>query len=72
MKVLLPWGSMLTKTKKKVKIKKEKSNDMEIRWVRNWPQNLARIHAAHSTKPEFMDDGRQRHDSSSDDTVKQS
>ncbi len=55
---------MLTKTKNKfVILKKEK---------RSYPQNLASIHAVVSEKPEFMDDGRLRHDSSSAGKVKQS
>ncbi len=38
----------------------------------SYPQSMAWIHAADSEKPKFMDDGRQWHDSSSADKVKQS
>ncbi len=71
LKFFLPYGPMLTKTKKKnhkkSKIlnfekpkKKKKKNDMEIWWIGTCPQNLALIHSGVSEKTMSTDDGRWR------------
>ncbi len=52
--------------------KKKNRDSLEIWWLGSCPQNLVWIHAAVYEKPEFKDDGRMRHDSSSADKVKQS
>ncbi len=55
-----------------MKLLKKEKNNMEIWWIGSCPQNLVWIHAAVSKKPDFTDDGRLRHDSSSANKVKQS
>ncbi len=61
----LPYGPMLTKTKKigkisKIKILKNKKNCLEIWWIGICPKNLALIHSVVSKKTMSTDDdGRQ-------------
>ena len=65
MKFSLPYGPMLTKMKKLIKIQKFKilkngKRGLEIWWIATFPQNLVLIPLMVSEKTHFMDDDGRR------------